>query len=276
MRQTLVGAALMIVACARMAVAQQAPPSSAQPHDSEALAKQLSNPVSSLVSVPFQFNWEQGVGPQKLTRFVLNVQPVIPMEVNKDWNVILRIIIPFLGQPPLTVEGVAASGISDVTTSFFLSPAKSSGLTWGAGPVIVLPSTSEPTLGSGKFSAGPTAIVLKQAGRWTVGALWNQTWSFSGDPARDDVNQMFLQPFLAHQLTKTVTVTLQSETVANWNASGEQWTVPVMVSVAKLSAFGSFPASYQFGVAGYAVHPEGGPTWKVRGAVVVLLPSRSQ
>src|SRR5262245_5751940 len=163
--------------------------------ESRDLAKQLSNPVSSLVSVPFQFNWEQNVGPSDGTRFVLNVQPVMPFSMNQDWNLIVRIIAPLVSQPALFDGGVAASGISDITTSFFVAPAKS-GIIWGAGPVIVLPSNSEPTLGSGKWSAGPTIVALKQNGPWTYGALWNQVWSFSGDASRGDVNQMFLQPFL--------------------------------------------------------------------------------
>ena len=123
----------------------------AQPQDAQAqnadLAKQLSNPISSLVSVPFQFNWEQNVGTSDGTRFVLNVQPVIPFSMNQDWNLIVRLIAPFVSQPALVEGELPAGGISDITTSFFISPAKSTRFIWGAGPVIVLPSTSEPTLG---------------------------------------------------------------------------------------------------------------------------------
>src|SRR5436190_18566328 len=190
-------AAISFVCClSTSAFAQSAAGQAIAAGDDAALAKQLSNPISSLVSVPFQFNWEQNVGPSEATRFVLNVQPVMPFSMNQDWNLIVRLIAPLVSQPALTDDGVVASGIADITTSFFISPAKS-GITWGAGPVIVLPSTSEPTLGTGKWSAGPTIVALKQAGALTVGALWNQVWSFSGDSGRSDVNQMFLQPFLA-------------------------------------------------------------------------------
>jgi hypothetical protein len=236
------------------------------------LAKKLSNPISDLVSVPFQFNWEANVGPSKLTRFVLNVQPVVPFTLNEDWNLIARIIMPFVGQPPLVQGGAATSGMSDITTSFFFSPTSVTKFMIGAGPVIVLPSTSEATLGTGKWSTGPTVVVLKQQGPWTYGALWNQVWSFSGDPSRADVNQMFLQPFLAHQATKTVTLTVQSEMTANWAADTQKWTVPLNFLVSKLSSFGTFPASYQIGVGAFVVHPDIGPSWKLRGAIVILLP----
>jgi hypothetical protein len=236
------------------------------------LAKKLSNPISDLVSVPFQFNWEQNVGPSELTRFILNVQPVMPFTLNEDWNLITRIIMPLVSQPPLFSGGEATFGVSDITTSFFLSPTKMTKFILGAGPVIVLPSTSEPTLGSGKWSAGPTVVALKQTGPWTYGALWNQVWSFSGDSSRSDVNQMFLQPFLAYQATHTVTATVQSEMTADWEADDQQWTIPINFLVSKLSSFGVFPASYQFGFGVFPVHPDIGPSWKIRGAIVILLP----
>jgi hypothetical protein len=268
--QCVVAATALIVLLASVSRARQAGGT-----ESQDLATKLSNPVSDLVSVPFQFNWEQNVGPSKLTRFVLNVQPVMPFALNPDWKMIVRLIAPLVSQPPLVADGAATFGIGDITTSFFLSPTKSSKLLWGAGPVVVLPSTSEPTLGSGKWSAGPTIVALKQTHPWTYGALWNQVWSFSGDPSRQDVNQMFLQPFLSYQATHTVTLTLQSEMTANWTVDQDRWTVPIDVSVSKLSSLGTFPASYQFGFGAFPVHPDTGPSWKIRAAITVLLPRRS-
>ena len=258
----------IVVASPTTSQAQQ-PPLPAAP--AEDLAKQLANPISSLVSVPFQFNWEQNVGPKEATRFILNVQPVMPFALNKDWNLIMRVIVPLVSQPALTEGGTPAFGVSDVLTSFFFSPA-SGGLIWGVGPVISLPSTAVATLGTEKWSAGPTAVVLKQTGPFTAGALWNQIWSFSGNTERADVSQMFFQPFVAYQASRTWTITVQSETTANWEVDEDRWTVPVNVSFAKLSSFGAFPASYQLGGGGYAVHPQTGPSWKVRGAIVILLP----
>lgn len=235
------------------------------------LAKKLSNPISDLVSVPLQFNWESGVGPDEQTRFILNFQPVMPFSLNKDWNLITRVIVPFVGQPPLFEGGAPASGISDILTSFFFSP-KAGGITWGVGPAVSLPSTTVPTLGTEKWSAGPTAVALKQTGPWTLGALWNQVWSFAGNEQRDDVSQMFLQPFLAYQATHTVTLTVQSEMTANWKVDEGRWTVPINVLVSKLASFGPFPASYQVGFGVYPEHPDTGPSWKIRGAIVLLLP----
>ena len=183
----------LVLAIATAASAQSEPPAT---DDKAALAKKLSNPISDLVSVPFQFNWDQGVGPDDQTRFTLNVQPVIPFSVGEKTSLVMRVIVPFVSQPPLFPGGEPTGGVSDILTSFFVAP-NTGGLIWGVGPVFSLPSTAEPTLGTEKWSAGPTFVVLKQSGAATYGMLWNQIWSFSGNPERADVDQMFVQPFFA-------------------------------------------------------------------------------
>jgi len=267
--RTVFALSLMASAASRTA-AQQPPPE----EESAALAKKLSNPISDLVSVPLQFNWEQKVGTSELSRFILNVQPVIPFSLNDKWNLIFRVIMPLVGQPPLVAGGQPEFGMSDMTTSFFFSPKSKGGFTIGAGPVFVTPSTYSPTLGSGKYSVGPTVVALNQKGKWTVGVLWNQVWSFAGDPLRADVNQTFLQPFLAFQKTKTVTLTVQSETAADWKATTDNWTVPINFLISKLSSFGTFPASYQLGAGAFPSHGTLGPQWKIRAAIVVLMPRK--
>lgn len=275
MRRLLVSmlATSCLVVLASTVVDAQQPAAAAPAADqSEELAKKLSNPISDLVSVPLQFNWQQKVGPLELSQFILNVQPVMPFELNEHWNMIARVIMPFIGQPPFVVNGLGENGIGDITASFFFSPRTNSKFTWGVGPAFVLPASYQPTIGSGQWSIGPTAVALKQHDKWTYGALVNQVWSVAGDDRRSDVNRMFLQPFLAYQATKTWTLTLQSESTADWDADTHTWTIPINFEVAKLSTFGHFPCSYQFGVGGFPAHPEDGPSWKIRAAIILLLP----
>jgi hypothetical protein len=166
----------------------------------------------------------------------------MPFSLTPKLNLIARVIVPFVSQPPLFVGGTAASGVSDILTSFFFPPNTGSTFTWGAGPVMSLPSTTEPRLGTEKWSAGPTIVVLKQAGSWTVGALWNQLWSFSGNTSREDVNQMFILPFLAYTTNNALTITVQSKSVANFKAATDQWTVPINLLFSKVATFGTFPS----------------------------------
>jgi hypothetical protein len=281
MRQSVVS--MLAVSClltlvSAVAEAQQpAAPTAAPAADEYAdLAKKLSNPISDLVSVPMQFNWQQPAGPLELTQFILNIQPVMPFELNKHWNLIARVIFPFIGQPPFIVNGVASSGFGDITSSFFFSPKSTSGFTWGVGPVFTEPASYELTIGSGHWGMGPTVVALKQHDKLTYGILWNQVWSVAGDSRRPEVNRGFFQPFLAYQKTKTITLTIESESTADWDGvspnDSHVWTIPINFEVSKLSTFGHFPASYQFGIGGFASHPEDGPTWKIRAAIIILLP----
>ncbi len=240
--------------------------------DAAQLAKQLSNPVASLISVPFQLNWDEGLGENDDgRRFLLNFQPVMPFRLNEDWNLIARVIAPIIAQPVLFGGGDPSFGMGDILVSGFFSPNKA-GLTWGVGPVISFPVTSNPVLGSGQYSLGPTAVVLKQTGHWTYGGLANQLWSVGGDEGRADVNQTFLQPFLVYGLGGW-TFALNTEATANWEAdSGEEWTVPINLGVTKVTKLGGRNISLQAGPRYYVESPTGGPDWGFRLAFVLIFP----
>ncbi len=245
--------------------------------EAEALAKQLSNPVADLVSVPLQFNWDQSVGPNDEPRFIMNFQPVVPFGITEKWNLIARWIMPYVGQPVLSPGGDPVSGLSDILFSSFFSPRESKRAIWGVGPVLSLPTTSDARLGSGKWSVGPTFVILKQAGPWTYGALGNHLWSFADatNQPRSDVNQTYVQPFLAHGWKNGTTLTLSSETSANWEAaSGDEWTVPVLVTWSKITRFGPFPFSVGAGAGYFLAKPDGGPEWKLRTVFTLILPSK--
>jgi hypothetical protein len=247
-------------------------PAAAQ--DAKALAAQISNPIASLVSLPFQMNWDFGVGPERDTRFLVNVQPVMPFVLNERWNLIARVIVPIVSQPALIPGGQPTSGLGDILFSTFFSPSRAKGPVWGAGPVFQLPTTSDPLLGGEKWGAGPTFVVLQEAGSTTFGILANHVWSFAGEEDRSDVSQTFLQPFLAFRTQKAVTFTFSSESSANWEASGGQtWTIPVIANVSKVVKLGRKPMSVGGGAGYYFEKPDGGPEWKFRSVITLLFPA---
>jgi hypothetical protein len=228
----------------------------------------------SAVSVPLQFNYDNGFGPKDGERYTLNLQPVVPFSITPDWLVISRTIFPLVSQNKVISGGGAQFGSGDTVQSFFFSPKSdgSSGLTWGVGPALLLPTASEDALGAEQWGLGPTAVALKQTGPWTYGALANHIWSVAGNDDREDVSQTFLQPFLNYTTRNATTFFLNTESTYDWK--GEQWTVPINAGVNQLLTVGGQRVQIGAGLRYYAEAPENGPEgWGARINLVFLFPA---
>lgn len=236
------------------------------------LAKKLQNPVASLISVPLQANWDFGIGVNDATRFTLNVQPVIPLSLNEEVNLIIRTIVPVIDAESPAPGISSASGVGDIVQSFFFSPKEPTAGGWivGAGPVLLWPSATDDLLGAEKWGAGPTALVLKQAHGWTFGLLANHLWSYAGDGDRVEVNATFVQPFISFTTKTQTTFALNTESTYDWN--GQQWTVPVNLVVSQLFKLGGAPIQVSLGGRYYAEAPAGGPEWGLRAMLTFLFP----
>ena len=241
------------------AIALSSMPAFAQDNSAE-LAKKLSNPVAALISVPFQLNYDSGIGPREDgEKWVLNVQPVVPIELNQDWNVISRTIVPLVSQQDIFPGAGGQSGVGDVVQSFFFSPKAptAGGWIWGAGPVLLLPTGTDDLLSAKKWGAGPTAVLLKQQNGWTVGALANHIWSFAGDSERADISATFMQPFVSYTTPAAWTFALNTESTYDWKS--RQWTVPVNATVTKVAKLGGQLISVGGGLRYWADGPQGAP-----------------
>ncbi len=262
---------LAMVLCATSALAQQA----IQDDQAAELTKKLANPISSLISVPLQYNYDDGYGADgdgSVGR--LNIQPVVPVSISEDWNLITRTIIPLVDQEDVPVEGASDSGLGDVNASLFFSPKQPTarGLIWGAGPVALLPSASDDALGGEKLGLGPTLVMLKQVGPWTAGFLGNHIWSVAGEDDRADVSATLLQPFASYIFQKTkTTLGLNAESTYDWE--GEAWLVPVNATIAQMFKIGPQIMQLTLGARYWAESPDGGPEdWGVRAQLTFLFP----
>jgi hypothetical protein len=267
-------AAALLVGAAPARAWQQAPGAGG---DAGELAKQLVNPVASLISVPLQLNANGGFGPGDDVQWVLNVQPVIPFSLSQKWNLITRTIVPVIDQPALTPGAGRTFGLGDVSLSLFASPKATEPFIWGLGPIVLVPTATDDPLGAGKLGLGPTLVVLKQAGPWTVGALLNQVWSVAGDSERAAVSQALLQPFLAYATKTGTTLNLNSETTVNWEAaSGEKVAAPLQLTVSQVLKAG--PQLLSVGLTGgyFVEKPSIGPDWRARLVVTLLFPKKPE
>jgi len=223
------------------------------------LAKKLANPIASLISVPIQANYDENIGPDDDgSQWRINIQPVIPFSMGENWNLITRTIVPVVDQNDIPVSGQGETGLGDIVASQFFSPkdATSRGWIWGVGPVWLLPTATEDALGSEKFGLGPTGVMLKQNGPWTYGGLVNHIWSVAGDDDRVDINATFMQPFLAYVTPTQTTFGLNTEATYDWE--GEEWSVPINLTVAQLLKLGKLPVQLMAGIRYWAESPDGG------------------
>jgi hypothetical protein len=225
--------------------------------DTAELAKKLANPVASLISFPIQTNFDFRMGSGSGWRTTTNVQPVIPIALNKDWNLISRTILPIIHQGNVTAPGVGQNGLGDVVQSLFISPNKTEPFIWGVGPAILVPTATNSAFASKQLGLGPTVVVLKQQRGWTVGALWNHIWKVAGSSERPKVNSDFIQPFLSYSTKDGWSYTLNTESTYDWTRKA--WGLPIHFQVTKIVRFGKQPISFGGAMRCWATSPSGGP-----------------
>ncbi len=262
-----------------------------QEENTEELAKKTQNPVADLISVPLQNNFNFGAGSNHNKMiYILNVQPVIPIKLNDDWNLITRTIMPIINQPSLfptaggLVHSTTGTGLGDINPTVFLSPAKPGELIWGIGPTMTLPTATDRDLGSGQWSMGPAGVALIMQGHWVYGALMNNQWSVAGWGDKP-VNAMLLQWFVNYNLPDGWYLTSSPIVTADWKADkgGDVWTVPLGGGIGKLFRLGQIlpleghpiaklPINTQLAAYGNVAKPEFGPAWQLRFQIQFLFP----
>lgn len=227
-------------------------------------AQQLSNPIASIVSVPFENNFYAGRHGQDAIGWQSNIQPVIPFKLNDRFNLISRTILP--------VESFRSrAGLGDSVQSLFLSPRTESSFTFGVGPVLEVPTATNRRLGLNQVAAGPTAVGVKTAGPLLFGVLGNHLWSVSGRPSdRERINTTLVEPFVSYTLPSKTSFILVSESTYDWSA--RRWTVPVSATVAQLFDIGGQLVQVQAGPRFFARRQDDFGRWGGRVTATLVYP----
>jgi hypothetical protein len=241
----------------------------------EELAKLAQNPVGNLISVPFQNNTNYNVGPLNGNQNILNIQPVIPIEISPEWNIITRTIVPVISQPKFSQDSERKNGIGDTVLSAFLSPAKPGHWIWGVGPVAQLPTNTSDELGNKNWGLGPTFVVLRleHGNPWVYGVLANNIWSLSSSKQGGSYNNGLIQPFVNYNFKGGFYLVSGPILTVDWKAdSGQQWTVPLGGGIGKIFHLGKLPVNTTLQAYYNVVHPDNGANWQLRAQVQFMFP----
>ena len=224
-------------------------------------------------TIPWQFNFNSGGGLDDGTFVLLNVQPVMPFKLNDRWNMVVRTIVPIVSMPG--PEMTRFTGIGDIQAQIYLTPSQGQAVTWGAGPVVSMPTATTAAVQTGSWGAGPTFVALAMPGPWVMGAVVNNVWTFSDSGSDTKVNQFLLQPFLNFNFGKGWALSTVPVITANWDAeTGQQWTVPIGGGVSRTVVFSGQPLTLAFNYYRNVVRPDASAADQVRFMVVMLFPKR--
>ena len=242
----------------------------------EELAKLAQNPVGNLISVPFQNNTNLNFGPEKGTQDILNIQPVIPIELDKDWNIITRTILPVIWMPALSPEIGSKNGTGNLEFSALLSPANPGQWIWGAGPIFQLPTNSSAELGNKNWGFGPEFVILhlEHGDPWVYGAIVNNIWSLTSNKQGGSYSSGLIQPFANYNVPDGDGLYFTSSPIltVDWNANGQRWTVPLGGGVGKIFHLGKLPVNTQISAYYNVVKPDFGANWQIRAQVQFMFP----
>ncbi len=279
---TLFFVALMVLTSMAVSSAQEAtPPTRTQPHQQslDELNRELQNPVSSVWNLTFQFNNYFLDGPpsdKTRVQSLVNFQPVMPILLTKDLNLIVRPVIPIVFSAPVFEGGGfdTKGGIGDIAFAPFVSPVTKNWIL-GLGPSFIFPTATDDGLGQGKLQMGPAAVVGWFNKDWMLGVFPQQWWSVAGDDDRPDVSQANIQYFLYRFLPNAWNVGMSPNVLINWKADdGDKVTFPVGLAVGKTVKVGKLPVGLSLQGQWMPWHPDDfGQRWNIQLVIKPVIPS---
>lgn len=260
-------------------------PSGGEPEASlTEINKKLTNPVSDLWSIAFQQNnYILDMGPGKIDRWNsnLNFQPVLPVALTSNWNLITRPVVTLFNSVPHPdphnpTDIDRTTGFGDTVLMELVSPSPKLVGNWllGVGPTLIFPTASSDYTGQGKYQVGPAVLVGYLSKKWILGALL-QNWTSFGGSGNQNVNQMNLQAIAAYFLPGGWSIGYSGNILANWKAdpAGDVWTIPLGLSVSKVLKVGKLPVRIALAGQYMVHHPDvGGQKWNIQLMVVPVIP----
>jgi len=243
--------------------------------ETKQLAKTAQNPIGDLISLPLQNNFNFGLGPNNGTQWVLNIQPVIPVKLTDNLNLITRTILPVVYQPEIVPGTGSAVGLGNMNASFFFTPVPKGAFVWGAGPIFTFPTNTDDKLGARQWGAGPSLVIVGMPGKWVLGFLVNNVWGFARHDNSNYINAMTLQYFINYNIAYGWYLTTAPIITSNWKTNNDnRWTVPVGMGVGRVFNIGPQAVNAQVHAYYNAIKPNVGPDWQFRFQFQFLFPQK--
>jgi len=255
-----------------VAAAATTTPSLAQSSAAGGTAHDAQNPIANIISLPFQNDTYFESGPYRRTANALLIEPVYPIKLDEDWNVITRTIVPLVYQPRLSPTAGSQFGLGNIEPQFYLSPAHPGDIIWGVGPQLWLPTATARTLGVNKWGAGPAAVAVKIQDPWLYGALLNNVWAGTSGTRR--VNQLTLNPFAFYNFPTGWYLFSSPVITANWHDAPQDkhWTLPLGGGVGRLFKIGNQPINARFQFFDNVERPNYAPRYELQLQIQFLFP----
>lgn len=247
----------------------------------EEVDQKLNNPLTSLWSLTLQENYTILKGDNidgTANSNTLFFQPALPIPFGDDMTFIARPVFPMVTSPVLRANGSTKSyknGLGDIQMFTLIGPDKSQGFTWGVGGTFIFPTASDDLLGSGKWQAGPAAMVLNMGKKWTTGFIFQHWWSFAGDSDRASQNHTDFQYILRRKIPGAMSIGMGPTLSIDWNAdSGNQVTLPIGLGITKTIRLGKMPLKLRFEPQYSLIKPDdAGSHWNFRLQITPVIPS---
>jgi hypothetical protein len=251
-------------------LAQQTTPPAASAVSPQDLAKSVHNPFEDFIKVPVQSTTAFDVGPHHNVGEGLNIQPAIPFSLNTNWDLIAR--------PSLTAVYVPSPheqyGLQDFQTSLYVTPDWATTWLWGMGPIFQFPTATSKELGTGQWSAGPTAALIYSSGPWFNGVLAYHLMSFVGEHDQGSVNQTYIEPEVTYNFKSGWYVDCDPQMTYDWTADkADAWVIPMGADVGKAFSIGRQDMGLQIGAYDLLERPQGAPQWIIRIQFTLLFPT---
>lgn len=231
--------------------------------------------VQNFFALPIELDLDSGAANGDAT--ILRIMPLFGFPTFERWKLIHLDVITLADAPSGTPAFPGdpgeehAAGLSDLLHASFFTPIRSGDFIWGIGAMASLPTATDESLGSGKWAAGPAFRFVYRTGFWNFGVLGGQRWSFAGSGNRNDVSQLLLRGAIRRQLPNDWFFVSAPLIVANWDAPGEKWIVPLGGGIGRKFMIGKYP--WAWSAQGYynAIKPDSAPDWVVRFAIVAAV-----